>query len=111
MGDRELAQTVAGGFLTDMPKQLATLQAHLTAHDTHAAALQAHRIKGAAASMGCVALQKVAWAMETAGQAGDLHAMAASFSDLQQQFDAAREAIDASNMPIRRIYENVDCGR
>ena len=111
MGDRELAQTIAGGFLTDMPEQLATLQAHLTARHTYAAALQAHRIKGAAATVGCVALQKVAWAMETAGQAGDLHAMAAHFSDLQQQFNAAREAIDACRMPIRRIYENVDCGR
>ncbi len=111
MGDRELAQTIAGGFLTDMPQQLVALQSHLAARDTHAAALQAHRIKGAAASVGCVALQKVAGAMETAGQAGDLHAMAAHFSDLQQQFNAAREAIDACKMPIRRIYENVDCGR
>jgi hypothetical protein len=33
--------------------------------------------------------------METAGQAGDLHVMAAHFSDLKQQFDLARAAIDA----------------
>jgi hypothetical protein len=53
MGDRELAQTIAFGFLTDMPKQLIALQSHLTVRDTHAAALLAHRMKGAAASVSC----------------------------------------------------------
>jgi PAS domain S-box-containing protein len=111
MADRELAQTIAGGFLTDMPTQLDALQSHLTARDIHAAVLLAHRIKGAAASVSCVALQKVACTMETAGEAGDLCAMAAGFSDLQQQFDAARQAIDAWNLSIRRMNEDIDCGR
>ncbi len=109
MGDRELAHGIVATFLTDMPGQLAALQSHLTAGDTHAAVHQAHRIKGAAASVSCVALQNVAGAMETAGKKGDLHAMAAYLSDLQQQFRAAREAIEARNAPIRRIYESVDC--
>ena len=41
----------------------------------------------------CVALQKAAFKMEQAGKAGDLHAMALGFPNLEQQFHLVREAM------------------
>ena len=96
MGDRDLAQTIVGGFLEDIPQQLAALESHLAARDTAAAGLQAHSIKGAAANVGGVALERAALAMEHAGKAGDLHAMEARFSELKEQFHAAREAMEST---------------
>jgi two-component system sensor histidine kinase/response regulator len=91
MGDRELARSIVGTFLVDIPKQLAALESQLKASDTAAAARQAHRIKGAAASVSAGALQKLALEIEEAASAGHLKAMAARFPELQREFHLARE--------------------
>jgi len=90
MGDRELAARIIGAFLEDIPKQLAALQAHLAAGNTVAARRQAHTIKGAAANVNGAALQNAAQEVE---HAMDSRAMAAHFTELERQFDAARDAM------------------
>ena len=93
MGDRELARAIIEAFVEDMPRQLAALEPHVAEGDTKAAELRAHSIRGAAANVGSVALQRAALAMEEAAAAGDSRAMPGQFRELKQQFDLAREAM------------------
>jgi PAS domain S-box-containing protein len=95
MGDGDLARTVIGTFLADMPQQLASLERYLTAGDAAAAKRQAHRIKGAAANVNGDTLQELACEMERAGEAGDLHAMLARLPELEQRFYSAKQAMES----------------
>ena len=51
MGDKGLARKVIAGFLNDVPQQLRTLKNRLEAGDAQGARLQAHTLKGAAATV------------------------------------------------------------
>jgi PAS domain S-box-containing protein len=73
MGDRELAGAVLGGFLRDAPLQLEQLRILADNGDAGATRLQAHTLKGAAATVAAEALHAVALAMETAATAGRLN--------------------------------------
>jgi len=64
MGDRELAVAVLRGFLEDAPSQLKQLCARLDDSDAPGARLQAHTLKGAAATVGAEALQAIALEIE-----------------------------------------------
>jgi PAS domain S-box-containing protein len=72
MGDRQLAGVVLRGFLDDIPHQLKNLRKLLSEGDAPGVRLQAHAIKGAAATAGAEALRKIAHALEQAGGMGHL---------------------------------------
>jgi HPt (histidine-containing phosphotransfer) domain-containing protein len=72
MGDRQLAGTVLKGFLEDVPSQLNNLRARIEEADAPGARLQAHALKGAAATVAAEGLRAIALAMEQAGAAGQL---------------------------------------
>jgi signal transduction histidine kinase/CheY-like chemotaxis protein/HPt (histidine-containing phosphotransfer) domain-containing protein len=91
MGDRELAQVVAGGFLEEIPGQIGALKRYLADGDPAGARRQAHSIKGAAANVGGEALRAVALAAEMAGQAGDLDAIMDGMPELESQFARLKE--------------------
>ncbi len=93
MGDANLACTVLGTFLEDMPRQLVALASHLDAGDPAAARRVAHSIKGAAATAGAEALRITAGEMEQAAKAGDLPAVSAGVPELERQFQAVRVAM------------------
>ena len=93
MGDRDLARTIIGGFLENIPKQLVALAGHIAAGDASGAQRFAHAIKGAAATVSGDGLKTVAFAIEEAGKAGNLSAMAGQFPELEEQFRIAREAM------------------
>ena len=93
MGDWDFARLVIGGFLDEIPKQLAALEAHLVAADTEAAVGLAHCIKGAAANVSALAFQKAALELEQAGIARDAQAIAAGRKELERQFELAKEAM------------------
>jgi len=86
MDDEDLARTVIGGFLDDIPKQIEILKVCLAAGDVPGAERQAHSIKGASANVGGEALRAVAFEMEKAGKAGNLEAVAARLPELEAQF-------------------------
>lgn len=65
MGDRELARVVLKGFLVDAPCQLKQLCAWLDESDAPRTRLQAHTLKGSAATVGADSLYAVALAIET----------------------------------------------
>jgi PAS domain S-box-containing protein len=72
MGDRQLAGVVLHGFLDDVPCQLKNLRKLLSEEDVSGVRLQAHALKGAAATAGAEALRKIARALEEAGGTGHL---------------------------------------
>jgi PAS domain S-box-containing protein len=72
MNDRKLAGKILKGFLSDCPSQLANLRESLEAADAPRARMQAHGLKGAAATVAAVGLEAIALEMETAGMAGQL---------------------------------------
>ncbi len=93
MGDNDMARTLLDGFLEDMPGQIRLLGTHVASGDAQAAANQAHRIKGAAATVSGKGLEEIARAIEEAASAGDKRSMASRFPDLEQEFSAARSAM------------------
>ena len=72
MGDRKLAGIVLKGFLQDVPSQLDNLRARLDLADAPGARLQAHALKGAAATVAAEELCAIALAIERSGAAGQL---------------------------------------
>jgi PAS domain S-box-containing protein len=72
MGDRQLAGTVLAGFLRNVPSQLRNLRARIEEADAPGSRLQAHALKGAAATVGAESLRAMALAIEQAGAAGQL---------------------------------------
>jgi len=94
MGDEALMRAVAEAFLGDVPEQIDRLGALVAANDVRQATAQAHKIKGAAANVGGMALSAAAEALERAGKAGDLAAMAQGSTGLERQFAQLKAAMD-----------------
>jgi HPt (histidine-containing phosphotransfer) domain-containing protein len=95
--DEDLAQLVAGGFLNDIPRQIAALRDCLDAGDAPAAGRRAHTIKGASSNVGGEALRALAFGMEKAGKAGDLASMAAHMDGLELEFVRLKDAMAHEN--------------
>jgi HPt (histidine-containing phosphotransfer) domain-containing protein len=94
MDDEDLACTVLGGFLEDIPKQIEVLKGYLEVGDVPRAERQAHSIKGASANVGGAVLRAVAFEMEKAGKAGDRKAVTARLPELEAQFIRLKAAIE-----------------
>jgi PAS domain S-box-containing protein len=93
MGDKKLALKILDGFLDDMPKQLLALSKFVEAGSAQDIENQAHRIKGASASVGGTGMQAVALEMEMAGRSGQLSELREHMADLTAQFVHLKEAI------------------
>jgi len=85
MGDTDMARSIVAAFVDDVPRQLASLQACVAAHDTAAAVMQAHSMKGAASSVGAERLRHLAAELECAARGGDLEMVASRLPDLERE--------------------------
>jgi len=85
--DDNLIRTIIEAFLKDIPKQISALKEYIDQGESEQAGLQAHKIKGAAANVGGVALSTVAFEVEKAGQAGRLDEIVAFMPELEEQFE------------------------
>ena len=97
MGDRQLAGVLLKGFLQDVPSQLDNLRTRLDEADAPGARLQAHALKGAAATVAAEGLRAVALAMERAGNIG--------------QLDHCGELLPRAGRGIRAVQEHSGAGR
>lgn len=88
MGDQELIDAVIEAFIEDTPKQIDFLREILLKGEPQSAGAQAHKIKGAAASVGAKGVSQVAAAMEAAAQAGDVQRVMNLLPELERQFEA-----------------------
>ncbi len=93
-GDQVLARKLTAGFLQDIPGRITQLQECLTTGDSYSAALVAHTIKGAAATVGAETLRAVAAEVEEAARHGDRVRAGAYFDELQEQFERLRWVLE-----------------
>jgi len=86
MDDEALIRNVAEIFLTDIPEQIEQMKSAIAADDLQQATLQAHKLKGATANVGGMALSALALSMEDACKTGDLDALHQGMTELEQRF-------------------------
>jgi CheY-like chemotaxis protein/HPt (histidine-containing phosphotransfer) domain-containing protein len=96
MGDKSLAGRVVAGFLSDVPQQLRTLKNKLDAGDAQGARLQAHTLKGAAATMSAEVLRALSSEAQEAAAAGELSRALALLPRLEEQFELLKATLKQS---------------
>ena len=94
MDDEDLIRTVVEAFLVDMEEQIEQLITSAEEGDCEAAAAQSHKIKGAAANVGGMALNDHALSMELAGKAGELETVRQALPELELRFSSLQSAMD-----------------
>jgi HPt (histidine-containing phosphotransfer) domain-containing protein len=92
-GDDELAQIVFEAFLEDIPGQIRALKDLVKCGDTAGSARQAHSIRGASANVGGECLRNLAFEMEKAADAGNLHLVSARMDELEFQLSQLIDAM------------------
>jgi PAS domain S-box-containing protein len=94
MDDEDLARKLIDIFLDDIPKQIESLRGYLAAGDITGVERQAHTLKGASANLGGEVLRAVAFEMEKAAKDGNLKYATAQLTELENQFNRLKEAMD-----------------
>ncbi|MCP4992185.1 MAG: response regulator, partial [Gammaproteobacteria bacterium] len=94
MGDEDLIRTITTAFLNDMERLLGEIKRAATEDDVQQIATEAHKIKGAATSVGGMALGEQAMLMEMAGKEGDLETIHKGVSELEQRYLQLKRAIE-----------------
>jgi len=94
MGDRILAGMLLKGFLGDAPNQLDSLRNRVEETDAPSVRLQAHAIRGAAATVGAELLRAVAAAMEDAANIGQLEHCRELLPRATEEFDRFKGTLE-----------------
>jgi CheY-like chemotaxis protein/HPt (histidine-containing phosphotransfer) domain-containing protein len=94
MGDRQLAALIVKGFLEGFPPQLNILRTRLAEADGPGARLQAHALKGSAATVSALGLRAVAQEMERAAGAGELDRCGALLPRVLEEFERYRSSLE-----------------
>jgi signal transduction histidine kinase/DNA-binding NarL/FixJ family response regulator len=94
LGDRQLAVLIVKGFLEGFPEQLKTLRARLAEANGPAVRLQAHALKGSAATVSAVSLRAVAQEMERAAAAGGLDRCGALVPRAIEEFERYKSSLE-----------------
>jgi CheY-like chemotaxis protein/HPt (histidine-containing phosphotransfer) domain-containing protein len=93
MGDRLLARKVIGGFLREAPRQMSALGKSLRQGDAAEVRLQAHSMKGGAATIAAERLREPCGAMEEAAAVGDLERAAEWMPKVEEQLELLAETL------------------
>jgi CheY-like chemotaxis protein/HPt (histidine-containing phosphotransfer) domain-containing protein len=91
MGDEDLARRLIAIFLKDMPKHVYELRETIENGEISSISAYAHKIKGASANLGGMALSDVASRMEKAGNMGKLEDIIDTMPELEKQYDLLAE--------------------
>jgi PAS domain S-box-containing protein len=94
IGDRQLAGVVLRGFLDDIPHLLKDMRKLLSEGDASGVRLQAHAIKGAAATAGAEALRKIAHDLEQAGGTGHLDPCSGLVACAVEEFELFKHTLE-----------------
>jgi CheY-like chemotaxis protein len=94
MGNQALAETVARGFLEDLPRQLRSLRRHLEDGDATSAHRQAHTLKEAAASVSANGLRAVALEAEQVALRGKLREVTELLPVVEHQVERFKSALE-----------------
>jgi PAS domain S-box-containing protein len=96
MGDRALAEIVIDGCLKDLPTQLKSLRWRVGAADIAGVRLQAHALKGAAATVGAEELSAVALEMERAAAGGQLAQCDELLTRAVREFERLEQVLESA---------------
>ena len=88
-----MADELIAEFLEDTPHELGSLAGALASGDIGAVNLHAHTIKGSAANVGGTVLRSVAFDVEKAARAGDMHGAASFAARLEREFEHLKQAM------------------
>jgi len=86
-GDEGIVKGIAGAILEDGPRSIGLIAEGLKSEDAGEVRLYAHRLKGAALTMGAVRLSEMAFGLECAADDGDLSTSASLFEDVRSEFE------------------------
>ena len=92
-GNEGLAEKLVKGFLDDTPLQLCILRKHLEDGDAPSARRQAHKLKGAAATLSALALREAAFQAEQAAMAGQLNKLAELLPTMESEFERVKAVL------------------
>jgi CheY-like chemotaxis protein/HPt (histidine-containing phosphotransfer) domain-containing protein len=92
-GNQALMQRLVKEFLGDTPSQLSILRKHLEDGDAPGARRQAHKLKGAAATLSAGALREVAYQAEQAAMAGQLNRLAELLPAMESEFERVKAVL------------------
>jgi len=87
MDDMELMQAISIAFADDVINQIQELKENLEANDAAEAAKSAHKIKGASANVGGMALSALALEVESACKAGDVTSVKNKMEGIEYAFE------------------------
>ncbi len=87
LDDEELIHNMAETLLEDLPRQIARLRARIEESDLEGAASLAHKIRGAAANMGAVALEGEARRLEELARGGGAESLAGALAGLERGYE------------------------
>jgi len=93
-GDRQLAGRILEGFLADLPSQLNKLRERLAAADGPGALLQAHALKGSAATVSAGRLSAVAWELEQAASADRLDHFGELLPQAEEEIERLKSTLE-----------------
>jgi signal transduction histidine kinase/DNA-binding NarL/FixJ family response regulator len=93
MGDRHLAGIIVKGFLKDFPSQWNTLRMRLAEADGPGARLQAHALKGSAATVSAGSLRAIAGEMERLAGAGGLDRFGELLPSVAEEFERFKSSL------------------
>lgn len=93
MGDEEVLRDVVQTFVEDAQREISLLEEAIAKGDLSLARRQAHSLKGAAANVGALTLQDVAFQAEQAGEACDLERMASLVPKIREAFEVLRRQV------------------
>jgi HPt (histidine-containing phosphotransfer) domain-containing protein len=93
LDDHTLIAAIVGCFLSDIPRQVEALAAHIESGDRAGAERLAHSIKGASANVSGEALRAVAFEMEKAVAAGKMAKLPRLFPALESGFASLRASL------------------
>jgi HPt (histidine-containing phosphotransfer) domain-containing protein len=105
MGDRDLAGAVLRGFLEDAPSQLKRLCARLDEADASGTRLQAHTLKGAAATVGAEVLRALALAIETDASEGRLERCPELLVRAIDEFECFKQTLEHDGW-VSKTFDN-----
>ena len=93
MGDRPLVEKILKGFVRDFSDQVNNLRSRLAAADADGVRLQAHTVKGSAATVAAGNLSGVGAEMERAAIAGELDRAGELLPRLAEEFDRLKNTL------------------
>ena len=95
-GDEALARTIMAGFLSDAPRQLRMLSQLIEQGDVGGVSMQAHTLKGAAATVSAPGLQELALQIQQAATDGNMSRAAELLASMEQEFGRLKATLSQS---------------